>query len=135
MVARCLWGLRAIEKGRAPLEALPVSPPFQRSFIFRLFVEALPLTVPSKFAGGTGDASIDKVSQRDERQCQSDHGAPSFQLARHIDPRVATQMRVLVFALEVSFAGVNVSFIPVVKVVLRSIIGHGITSMVDCFVD
>ena len=90
--------------------------------------------MPSNLAGGTGDASIDKVSQRDERQCQSDHGAPSFQLSRHIDPRVAAQMRILVFALEVSFAGVNVSVFIIFPVILSSIIGHGITSMVDCFV-
>ena len=44
-------------------------------------------------------------------------------------------MFVFVFALEVSLAGVNVSFALVVKVVLSFIFGHDITSLVYRFVD
>jgi len=43
-------------------------------------------------------------------------------------------MLVGVFAFEVSFAGINVSFVSVVTVILNFIIGHGITSLVYCFV-
>jgi hypothetical protein len=99
-----------------------------------LVVEALPFIVPSNFAGGTGDASVDEVSQQYNRQCRSYHGAPSFRLSSYIDSHVTAQMFVFVFTLEVSFAGVNVSFTLVVKVILRFIFGHIITSSVACFV-
>jgi hypothetical protein len=93
-------------------------------------VEALPFTISSDPAVGTGDASIDEVSERYNRQCRSYHGAPSFQLAGYIDSRVTSQMRIFVFTLEVGFAGIYVSFVSVVGVVLSFIFGHDITSLV-----
>jgi hypothetical protein len=42
-------------------------------------------------------------------------------------------MLILVFAFEISFAGIYVSFAPVVKVILSSVIGHIITSLVGCY--
>jgi hypothetical protein len=57
-------------------------------------------------------------------------GAPSFQLPLDIDSQIAAQMFIAVFALEVGFARINMSFVIVVKVVLDSIVGHGITSLV-----
>ena len=47
---------------------------------------------------------------------------------------ITPQMRVFVFALEVFFAGINVSFVSVFEVVLSFIFGHGITSLVDFLV-
>jgi hypothetical protein len=102
--------------------------------IFALVVEALPFIMPSNFAGGTGDASVNEVSQQNDRQCRSYHGAPSFHLSRHINPRITAQMFVFVFTLEVSFAGIYVPFALVVEIVLRSVIGHIITSLIHCFV-
>ena len=93
-------------------------------------VEALPSNVPSNPAGGTGETSVNEVTQGEDRQCQSDHGAPSFRSTRHIDARVAAQMRVLVVAIEIAFTGVDVSFASILGVVLHFILGHGVTSRV-----
>jgi hypothetical protein len=90
--------------------------------------EALPFSVPLNFASGTGDAPINEVCNYKYRQCRSYHRAPSFQLSSHIDSHVTAQMLIFVFALEISFTGVNMSFILVVKVVLGFIFGHHITS-------
>jgi hypothetical protein len=104
---------------------------------YALISEALPLTVPSDFTGGScvpaGDTSIDEVCQRNDRQCHSYHWAPSFQLASDINSRVTTKMLVGILTLEVSFAGVNVSFIPIVGVIFSSIFRHGITSCIEFF--
>lgn len=43
-------------------------------------------------------------------------------------------MLVLVITCEVSFTGIDVPFALVVNVILDSIVGHGITSLVGCFV-
>jgi hypothetical protein len=106
-------------------------PPHRRVCIFAACsVEALPYSVPLDLAGGTGDASVDEVCEGHYRQCGSNHRAPSYRLTGHIDPRVTSQMRIFVVALEVSLAGINMSFTSVVGVVLCFIIGHGITSLV-----
>jgi len=43
-------------------------------------------------------------------------------------------MLIFVFALEVSFAGINVPFVSVVGVVLNFIFGHSITSLVESLI-
>ena len=97
--------------------------------------EALPL---SDFAGrgltGFGYASVDEVSYRDKCQYGSDHVVPSFLLPCDIDSRVASQVLVFVLTLEVSFAGINVSFTLVIKVILGFIFGHDIISLINCLV-
>jgi hypothetical protein len=100
---------------------------------FRLFVEALPFIVPSDFAGGTGDASVDEVSQQNDRQCRSYHGAPSFQLSSHIDSWITAQVLVIILTTKVVYSSVNVSFVIIFKVILRFIFGHDITSLVCCW--
>ena len=84
------------------------------------------------FAIGTGDASIDKISECNYRQCRSYHRAPSFQLASYIDSHVTTKFGIFVITFKVSAAGIHVPFIVVVKVVLSFVIGHDITSYVCC---
>ena len=86
--------------------------------------------MPLDFAIGTGDASIDEVSQCNNRQCRSYHRAPSSLLSRYIDSHVTAQMRVFVLTFEVSLAGINVSFVLFVKVILIFIVGHDITSLI-----
>jgi len=113
---------------QSPVRGSAHSTAISADHIFAFVVEALPFIVPSNFAGGTGDASVDEVSQQYDRQCRSYHGAPSFRLSSYIDSHVTAQMLVFVFTLEVSFAGVDVSFAFVVKVILRFVIGHIITS-------
>jgi hypothetical protein len=118
------------KKGRAPLEALPFTAASSADCISVAYVvEALPFTMPSDPAVGTGDASVDEVSECNNRQCRSYHRAPSFQLASYIDSRITSQMGIFIFALEIGFTGINVSFISVVGVVLSFIFGHHITSL------
>jgi hypothetical protein len=87
--------------------------------------------VPLNLAGGTGNTFVDEVAQYNERQCQSDHKAPSLLSSGHIDPRITTQMLIFVFALKIFLTGINVTFAPVVGVILNFILGHGITFLVD----
>jgi hypothetical protein len=49
--------------GRASLEALTVQPLCQRNIFVAVVVEALPFSVPSNLAGGTGDTSVDEITQ------------------------------------------------------------------------
>jgi hypothetical protein len=100
--------------------------------IYAFILEALPFSVLSNLAcgicGPAGDTSVDEVSQNNERQCQSNHWAPSFQLTSNIDSHVTSQMLVWIVALEIGFAGINVSFISLVCVIIGSVLGHDITS-------
>ena len=122
------------KKRQSPVRGSARSIALSADNIFAFVVEALPFSVPSNLAVGTGDAFVNEVSQSNKRQCRSNHGAPSFQLSRHIDSWITAQMLIFVFTLEVSFAGVNVSLIIVFPVILISVLGHIITSLVDCFV-
>ena len=94
--------------------------------------------MPLDLTGGSRSpasyTSIDEVTQRYQSNHSTYHRAPSFHLASYIDSHVTTQMRVFVFTLKVSLAGINVSFISIVGVVLNFILCHNITSLVDCFV-
>jgi hypothetical protein len=101
-------------------------------FSVAYFVEALPLVMPSDFAAGTGDASVDEVCECYYRQCRSYHRAPSFRSTSYIDSRITPQIWVFVFTIKVLFTGINMSFILFVGVVLNFIFGHGITSLVCC---
>ena len=76
------------------------------------------------------DAPVQEVSDGDERYHDSYHRAPSFPLSLNIDTQIAAQMFIGVFALEIGVAGVNMSIVVVIKVILNSIFGHNITSRV-----
>lgn len=112
--------------------------PFHRRIgileIYAFSSEALPLPVPSDFATGScvpaGDTSVDKVSQYNKRQCQSNHWAPHFQLTSHIDSRITSQVLIFIVTLKVSLAGINVSFSSLVSVIVGSFLCHDITSHV-----
>jgi hypothetical protein len=93
----------------------------------------MPLNLASGCRCPASDASIDEIAQRNQRYRCSNHCAPAFRLACHIDPRVTSQMRILVFTLKVSLAGILVSFISVVGVILSSILCHDITSCIFWF--
>jgi hypothetical protein len=126
--------LFAQQKGRAPLEALPSTAlPADLNF-FALLIEALPLIMPLNLASGgrcpASDASIDEITQCNQHYRCSNHRAPAFQLSCHIDPRITSQMRVLVFTLKVFLSGIHVSFISVVGIILSSIFGHDVTSCI-----
>jgi hypothetical protein len=125
------------QKGRAPLEALPCTAISADFIFYACIIEALPLIMPLNPASGcrcpASDASIDEVTQRNQRYRCSNHRAPAFQLSCHIDPRVASQVRVLVFTLEVSLASIHVSFISVVGIILSSIFCHDVTSCILWF--
>ncbi|MDX9897114.1 MAG: hypothetical protein RBS34_16825 [Desulfofustis sp.] len=97
--------------------------------------EALPLSCSRlQFANCYGrsavDASIHKVTQYHQRQHDSDHKAPSFGLSLNINSQVTAQMLIGIVAVEIGFTGIHVSLVPVVKVVLSSIVGHDVTSLV-----
>ena len=76
------------------------------------------------------DASIDEVAQYHQCQHDSDHKAPSFGLPLNIDSQVTAQMFIGIVTVEIFFTGIHVSLVPVVKVVLSSIVGHDVTSLV-----
>jgi hypothetical protein len=86
--------------------------------------------MPSNLTVGTGDATVNEVSECNYRQCRSNHRAPSFHLTCYIDSHVTAQMLIFIIALEVSGAGIYVSIIVVVKVVLSFVFGHDVTSLV-----
>jgi hypothetical protein len=95
-------------------------------------LEALPFCALLDLACGgrlaAGDTAVDEVSQHNERQCQSNHRSPSFILSSDVDSHVTAQMLVLILALEVGHAGVNVSFISIVDIFFDANSGHDITS-------
>jgi hypothetical protein len=110
-------------------------PPYRRSGFICLLDEALPLSCSRlQFANCYGrsavDASIHKVTQYHQRQHDSDHKAPSFGLSLNIDSQVTAQMLIGIVAVEIGFTGIHVSLVPVVEVVLSSIVGHDVTSLV-----
>ena len=76
------------------------------------------------------DAPVQEVSDGDERYHDSYHRAPSFPLSLNIDTQIAAQMFVGVLALKVGFAGIDMTIVPVVRVVLNIIVFHRITSLV-----
>ena len=121
-------------KRQSPVRGSARSTAMSADYIYALVVEALPFIVPSNLTGGTGDASVDKVSQQNDRQCRSYHRAPSFWLSSYIDPWITAQMFVIILTTKVFYSGVNVSFVIIFKVILSFIFGHIITSSVDCFV-
>jgi hypothetical protein len=84
-----------------------------------------------RFCGLTADALIHEVSDDNECQHDSYHGAPSCWLSLNIDAQIAAQMFIGLIALKVGLAGIYVAFVPVVKVVLDSIVFHSITSLAD----
>ena len=101
--------------------------------------EALPSIVASTIDGcngrPAGDGSVHEVAQCNQRDRRANHSAPSFALSRHIDSHVTAQMFILVLTVNVSLAGIHVSFALVLKGILRVGIGHGITSfVVGCYV-
>ena len=122
------------QKGRAPLEALPCRPPirwiecclhFRSSAGVNLsFQSAIRLARPIITAVGQ------EVSRQRHRLFQSIHETPPQLLTRNIDSHVTTQVRVGIVTPEVGFTGIYMSFIPVVCIILSSIFGHGITSLV-----
>jgi hypothetical protein len=77
-------------------------------------------------------AVVQEVTDGNEGQHDSYHRTPSFRLSLDIDSQIAAQMFIGVFALEIGFARIRMSFVIVIKVILNSVIGHGITSRV-CF--
>ena len=77
-------------------------------------------------------AVVQKVPDGNESQHDSYHRTPSFPLSLDIDSRIAAQVFIGIFALEIGFARIHMSFVMVIKVILNSVIGHGITSRV-CF--
>jgi hypothetical protein len=121
------------KKGSASLEALPCTAILADFNLVAYCFEALLVIMPSDFTRGTDNTSVYEVCECDYRQCRSYHRAPSFRLSRYIDPHVTSQVRIFVFTLKVSFAGIYVSFASVVKVVLCFIFGHEITSLVNYF--
>ena len=89
--------------------------------------------MPLNPAVSSRDTSINEVCEQYDCDCRSDHRAPTFLLASYIDPHVTSQVRVFVVAFKVSAAGIHMSFIIVIKVVLSFIFGHDITSCVYCY--
>ena len=75
-------------------------------------------------------AVVQKVPDGNEGQHDSYHRTPSFRLSLDIDSRIAAQVFIGVFALEIGFARIHMPFVFVIKVILNSFIGHGITSQV-----
>ena len=77
------------------------------------------------FFSGT---AIQKVGDGQDGEGRSDHKAPPWGSALNVDPQIAAQVLVRGFAFEVAFAGVNVPVVSVVKVVLRRVVRHDVTS-------
>ena len=73
---------------------------------------------------------IDEVAKNYYRQHDTDHKAPSFCLSLNVNSHVTSQMLIGVIAFKIGFASINVSLVPIVKVVLSSIVGHDVTSLV-----
>ncbi len=94
---------------------------------FALFIEALPFGVPLNSASVTGDASVNKVSEYNKRQCQSDQRAPSLFLPGYIYSRIASQMFIFIIASKVGFSSINMPFISIIKVILSFVFSHFIT--------
>jgi hypothetical protein len=82
------------------------------------------------FSVKVAGTAVDEVTKHDQCQHNTYHNTPSFLSALNINSRIASQMRIRRIALEICFTGVNVSIISLIKVVLNSILGHNITSLV-----
>jgi hypothetical protein len=95
--------------------------------------EALQSIVPLDFAGSfrnpDGHAPVDQESNRYKGQCQTYHRASSFPLPHHIDIQITSQMFVGVLTLKIGFTGIHMSIVTVVKVILRFVFGHDVTSL------
>ena len=101
-------------------------------YLYAFIREALPFVLqPAKgFPFAAADTTVHVVAEYDQCQHYSYHGAPSFRLSLNIDPRITAQMLIRVFTLKICFTGINMPIVSIVKVVLNSIVGHNITSLV-----
>ena len=75
-------------------------------------------------------AIVQEVTDSNKSQHNSYHRTPSFRLSLDIDAQIAAQMFIGVFALEIGFTRIDMSFVLLIKVVLDSVFCHGITSRV-----
>jgi hypothetical protein len=91
-----------------------------------LYFEALP---SSDFAAGVfvdaGIAAVDVITKNRNGQQGSNHRSPPGVLSRHVDAHVAAQVGIGVFTAVVLFAGVNMTVVVVVEVILSTCIFHG----------
>jgi hypothetical protein len=76
------------------------------------------------------DTIVQEISDCNQCQHDSDHGAPSFWLSLNINAQIAAQMFIGVIARKVRFTGIDMAFVPVIKVVLNIIAFHRITSLI-----
>ena len=75
---------------------------------------------------------VDEIAQGNQHNSCSYHMAPSFRLSRYVDPQVTSQVRVGILAFKIGLAGINVSFVPIVKVILIFLSDHFVTSFDLC---
>ena len=121
--------LPLISSKQSPRRGPTFSPPVHRGrkhCAYRL--EAPPLPTPLNLACGNCDAArctpVDKVTQRNECKCQSNHRTPSFQLTIDTDSHVTPQMLVRSVALKVGLAGVNMSLVSLIRETLDAILAR-----------
>ena len=72
-------------------------------------------------------AAVDVVAKYGNGQYRSDHKAPPGVLSRHVDPQIASQMGIGVLTAVVLFAGINMTFVVVFRIVVSSRIFHGVS--------